>query len=1400
MRPLLDLSDPCPLVCDMSGLKVNTPDGKILSRSQEIHGLLLSLSQYHFKDDVVLSRSLNSNATALLNILPTSSTALQDAKKLAEISAKDPTNCLSHLLSLLQIQNIDASTDRERTDIGGPNPNIFLYLLESICTIIRPAENPFPRMQQINIGENCNINCALLQALLYVATKFSCLGGQIIAPLVHWAMYMIGFSFIDMLSTNKNESCEGSCKLKECHTRYSEAIQSLAKFSVMSIMALLNDYEQGDDKTNQPVDVSQDSEQSSRAINSGFSLAENAMECFLPFRRLKADRICHSALTLLKSCIILDTSVFEGIVSDTNPNSDPCSSCEQIEFNLLPLLERLLNHPNHALRETTLKWIEEIVHVQSRIIVWIFRHIVKGLALKDSVNKEQASLCHIILNEVGNSGRIKSSEGLALLDQLVSHLLCEIEKSNLSNKADIRNLDWVSSNIMILLKQLDAYSSCSSVEMVEKLMNSILFPDLKILNEASVIASESNYEKATDFILENYVLLSNSARSSAKSRDACRCLLAQLLTHDPNCWKMGIAILYDLLDAASIGFSHQSNNCMLRAFRPQGKLAGLHNGGATCYMNATLQQLFMQPKIRDAILRSPSVHPEKQSKSIFHQVQKIFAHLAGGIESAYEPIGFWRAFKDYDGRPIDIREHQDAYEFFTRLQDFLDEHLKSVLGSPAIYSSLGGTFATVISVPQRPELRSERNEDFYQISLDVRGKKDLLESLESYVAPELMNGANQWYCEELGVKIDAEKRQLIRRLPSTLMFHLKRFEWDYETGTRWKIKDSFEFPRELDMEPFTVDAVLSQNIKHNIARKDQSARKSHFMYQLSGIVVHSGTAFAGHYYSFIVDRSSRQWYRFDDTEVEPWDPSNLEIDCFGGNCDINGEEKGYSRPNSAYMLLYERCDDLARSNSRVETSNLHTVSQEKVIQESHSNSYSNLFDIPGLDINMDLLRDLGLYNLHQIAASHLLGQDMFLLFDSILLEARLAASSLEQPRKSQKLVHSKNPSSSKSSNHQCCESRDIEYQCHGLARLVSLSNVRLSFDKYFSDANETKVFKKPRVHCHDFAHDIDSILSTCVRLYLKYLCCIVARGPADLIAEVAPNRAKQSMHANGNFIISMRPEVAKTVIQFASSEETGENFIQAIECCHHRVYAVAKSLLIKAVGTRVEAVGISNAAPEVISIINILFEWFLRRFDEFQMQEIRRWEQILSLLASFVTYRILPEMLLADIFATHLPILLKTAPAIASLTSQHIRGRNTLGFPFYFLDIMSLVFRKYSTDWLADPRSQAVKYENPGILPSHESEYASEPIPKEVWNLLFGDEFLRQLLRPGLIGNSGDTALNFLMWITHNNISKQRYLTDFFLKHLLDDCPADGIEIATDIPILIQVLTMDDHCVSERIK
>jgi hypothetical protein len=67
-----------------------------------------------------------------------------------------------------------------------------------------------------------------------------------------------------------------------------------------------------------------------------------------------------------------------------------------------------------------------------------------------------------------------------------------------------------------------------------------------------------------------------------------------------------------------------------------------------------------------ALLQQSAHAPHKQCAPV--HAQAIFGHLALGQNEAVNPRSFWRAFRDYDGSPINVREHQDAYEFFTRLQ------------------------------------------------------------------------------------------------------------------------------------------------------------------------------------------------------------------------------------------------------------------------------------------------------------------------------------------------------------------------------------------------------------------------------------------------------------------------------------------------------------------------------------------------------------------------------------------------------------------------------------------------------------------------------------------------------------------------------------------------------------
>jgi ubiquitin carboxyl-terminal hydrolase 34 len=150
-----------------------------------------------------------------------------------------------------------------------------------------------------------------------------------------------------------------------------------------------------------------------------------------------------------------------------------------------------------------------------------------------------------------------------------------------------------------------------------------------------------------------------------------------------------------------------------------------------------------------------------------------------------------------------------------------------------------------------------------------------------------------------------------------LIFHLKRFDFNLRTLTRSKINDYFSFPTKIDMRPYKVE---------HLTESLEASPEDWF--ELVGVLVHSGTAESGHYYSFIRERPSNiekeTWVEFNDDCVQPWDPVYLEGNCFGGvdyHADLDGNMQ-YDKPYSAYMLFYQRSSVLALQNQTMRTKGL----------------------------------------------------------------------------------------------------------------------------------------------------------------------------------------------------------------------------------------------------------------------------------------------------------------------------------------------------------------------------------------------------------------------------------------------------------------------------------------------
>ncbi|XP_071799117.1 ubiquitin carboxyl-terminal hydrolase 9X-like isoform X1 [Asterias amurensis] len=400
--------------------------------------------------------------------------------------------------------------------------------------------------------------------------------------------------------------------------------------------------------------------------------------------------------------------------------------------------------------------------------------------------------------------------------------------------------------------------------------------------------------------------------------------------------------------------------------RPNNGYVGLKNAGATCYMNSVLQQLYMVPDIRMVVLATEgaatdvdddfsgdekqdtetnidvgdaehSGSPEGQSilskqeerkeynLCVLKQVQAIFGHLAESKLQYYIPRGFWKHFKLW-GEPVNLREQHDALEFFNSLVDSLDDALKA-FGANAVFARvLGGSFADQKICKDCPH-RYSREESFTTLNVDIRNHQNLIDSLEQYVKGDLLEGANAYHCEKCNKKVDTVKRLCIKKLPSVLAIQLKRFDYDWERECAIKFNDYFEFPREFDMDPYTVAglAKIEGEVIHDereSSDENEEETPHSTRYRLVGVVVHSGQASGGHYYSYILQRNgdlNGKWYKFDDGEVTECrmdDDEEMKNQCFGGEYmgevfDHMLKRMSYRRQKrwwNAYILFYERMD------------------------------------------------------------------------------------------------------------------------------------------------------------------------------------------------------------------------------------------------------------------------------------------------------------------------------------------------------------------------------------------------------------------------------------------------------------------------------------------------------------
>ena len=86
-------------------------------------------------------------------------------------------------------------------------------------------------------------------------------------------------------------------------------------------------------------------------------------------------------------------------------------------------------------------------------------------------------------------------------------------------------------------------------------------------------------------------------------------------------------------------------------------------------------------------------------------------------------------------------------------------------------------------------------------------------------------------------------RVCIKKLPNVLLCVLKRFEFNFETLTKFKLNDYCEFPMKLDMRPYTRE-YLEANERSTDRDEDAAPLDlpeyppEYYEYSLRGVILH----------------------------------------------------------------------------------------------------------------------------------------------------------------------------------------------------------------------------------------------------------------------------------------------------------------------------------------------------------------------------------------------------------------------------------------------------------------------------------------------------------------------------------------------------------------------------------
>ena len=422
---------------------------------------------------------------------------------------------------------------------------------------------------------------------------------------------------------------------------------------------------------------------------------------------------------------------------------------------------------------------------------------------------------------------------------------------------------------------------------------------------------------------------------------------------------------------------------------------------------------------------------EGQAVAVLEQLQRTFCYMEKSEKRHFDPKLLIDACKTLN-LEFNVYHQNDASELLDKLLDRLETAMKGKpTGGVDMYAKLNThTFGGKMlyqkipkecSVYENDKLdcghwQGSRDEVFFKTEVTVRGCEKINDALEQVVEGELMDGDNKIMCDVCNTKKDTVRRTCFGTLPNCLIVHLKRFDLDYETFETVKLNTRMEFATKLNMFKFTKEGIEAEEQlradEEDAPTLNRASSKisevgegnssvpvvdmEQYDYELQGVLVHSGIAQGGHYYSYIHDGSgdaqrkdSDKWYLFDDDEVAPFNPTNIPEQCYGGKFTANGQaapstSDELDRHSNALLLFYNKVKprevevvpDEVDERSR-------TVSTEDAISNA-STSVDQSTNCRMVDGYAAFSREVGHSNARHILTKYLIDTDLHCFVQSLL--------------------------------------------------------------------------------------------------------------------------------------------------------------------------------------------------------------------------------------------------------------------------------------------------------------------------------------------------------------------------------------------------------------------------------